>query len=113
MLPTGEVTFLFTDIEGSTRLWELHPDEMPAVIARHDALLRSSIESAGGHVFKTVGDSFCAVFSDPAAAVSAAVDGQRLLSAKLPSTGSEEQETVEHDATVSAAVSDSGKTATQ
>ena len=85
-LPTGEVTFLFTDIEGSTRLWELHPDEMPSVIARHDSLMHSSIESAGGHVFKTVGDAFCAVFSNPGDAVSAAIDAQTRLAAEFEPT---------------------------
>ena len=61
-LPTGTVTFLFTDIEGSTRLWERFPDEMPAAVARHDAILRKAIEASRGHVFKTVGDAFCAVY---------------------------------------------------
>jgi class 3 adenylate cyclase len=53
---------MFTDIEGSTRLWERYPDEMATVLARHDQLLRDGIESAGGSVFKTVGDSLCAAF---------------------------------------------------
>jgi len=50
-LPTGTVTFLFTDIEGSTRLWEEHPAAMRGALARHDALLRETIEARGGHVF--------------------------------------------------------------
>src|SRR5712691_6570302 len=62
-LPTGTVTFLFTDIEGSTRLWEQHPEAMRAALARHDALLRQAIEARGGHVFKTMGDQFCAAFA--------------------------------------------------
>ena len=62
-LPSGTVTLLFTDIEGSTRLWETHGAAMRAALARHDALLRRSIEARGGHVFKTVGDAFCAAFA--------------------------------------------------
>ncbi len=62
-IPQGTVTFLFTDIEGSTRMWEQHPRAMQATIARHDALLREAIEGNGGYVFKTVGDAFCAAFS--------------------------------------------------
>jgi class 3 adenylate cyclase len=53
--PTGTVTFLFTDIEGSTRLWEQDSSAMQVALARHDEVLRSAIESNGGHVFKTVG----------------------------------------------------------
>ena len=61
-LPSGTVTFLFTDIEGSTRLWEAQPAAMPAALARHDALVRYCIEARGGHIFKTGGDAFCAAF---------------------------------------------------
>ena len=61
-LPTGTLTFLFTDIEGSTRLWEAHPDAMHQAVARHDTLVRQNIEARGGFVFKTVGDAFCAAF---------------------------------------------------
>jgi class 3 adenylate cyclase len=53
--PTGTVTFLFTDIEGSTKLWEKDPEAMPAALARHDEILRGAIESNLGFVFKTVG----------------------------------------------------------
>ena len=59
-LPTGTVTFLCTDIEGSTERWEQQPDAMQAALKRHDDLLRNSVESREGHVFKTVGDAFCA-----------------------------------------------------
>jgi len=72
-LPTETYTFLFTDIQGSTRLWEQHPDAMRAVLARHDALLRASIEAHGGHVFKTAGDSFHAAFADAEAAMQASL----------------------------------------
>jgi predicted ATPase/class 3 adenylate cyclase len=78
-LPEGTVTFLFTDIEGSTRLWSLHPDGMRAALDRHDALLRGAITTHGGHVFKTVGDQFCAVFATAAAALAAALAAQRAL----------------------------------
>jgi class 3 adenylate cyclase len=61
--PTGTVTFLFTDIEGSTKMWERHASTMQAALARHDEILRSAIEASGGYVFKTVGDAFCAAFS--------------------------------------------------
>ena len=61
--PTGTVTFLFTDIESSTRLWEEYPDAMGRALARHEELLREAIEAHGGYVFKTGGDSFCAAFA--------------------------------------------------
>jgi class 3 adenylate cyclase len=81
-LPTGTITFLFTDIEGSTRLWEQHPEAMQAALARHDALLRQAIEAHGGHVFKTVGDQFCAAFSRAPDALTTAVQSQRALQAE-------------------------------
>src|SRR5262245_5027640 len=56
-LPSGILTFLFTDIEGSTRLWEEYPEAMRAALLQHDDLLRACIESHGGHVFKTMGDA--------------------------------------------------------
>ena len=61
-LPSGTVTLLFTDIEGSTRLWESQPVQMHAALVRHDLLVRSAVEAAGGYVFKTVGDAFCVAF---------------------------------------------------
>jgi len=60
--PTGTVTFLFTDIEGSTKLWEEDAPAMQAALAHHDELLRWAIEERGGYVFKTVGDAFCCAF---------------------------------------------------
>ena len=80
--PTGTVTFLFTDIEGSTRLWEQHPEAMRPALARHDGLLRQSIEGSGGFVFKTVGDAFCAAFPTANQAVDAALTAQRALAAE-------------------------------
>jgi len=73
------LTFLFTDIEGSTRRWETDRAAMSAALARHDVLLRAAIEGQGGTVFKTVGDAFCAVFADPVAALGAAVAAQLAL----------------------------------
>jgi predicted ATPase/class 3 adenylate cyclase len=81
-LPTGTVTLLFTDIEGSTRLWEQHPEAMGIALERHDALMRSSIEGTGGYVFKTVGDAFCAAFASAKEAVIAAGDAQREMHAE-------------------------------
>jgi len=75
-------TFLFTDIEGSTSLWESDSQAMRVALQRHNTLLSSAIEQHGGCVFKTVGDAFCAVFADPAAAVAAAVAAQRELTAE-------------------------------
>ena len=80
--PTGLVTLLFTDIEGSTRAWETHPSEMRIALQRHDEILRERIEGVGGYVFKTVGDAFCAAFERPAQAVGAAVDIQLALAAE-------------------------------
>jgi predicted ATPase/class 3 adenylate cyclase len=77
--PSGTVTFLFTDIEGSTRLWERHPAAMASALARHDALLRASVAGHGGCVFKTVGDAFCAAFHTVSAGLAAATDAQRAL----------------------------------
>jgi predicted ATPase/class 3 adenylate cyclase len=81
-LPTGTVTLLFTDIEGSTRLWEQYPEAMATALHHHDSLLRATIESAGGYVFKTVGDGFCAVFASARAAVEAAGAAQQALRAQ-------------------------------
>jgi class 3 adenylate cyclase len=75
----GAVTFLFTDIEGSTRLWEYYPQAMRAALARHDALIRAAIEAHSGGVFKTVGDAFYAVFAAAADAAAAALAIQRAL----------------------------------
>jgi len=84
-LPTGTVIFLFTDIEGSTRLWEEHPGAMRLALERHDALLTAAIETNNGHVFKTVGDAFCAVFSTATDALDAAIQAQRNLRPLQPS----------------------------
>ena len=78
-LPTGTVTLLFTDIEGSTRLWEAHAGAMRTALARHDALLRQCIDDHDGYVFKTGGDAFCATFHTAPEALAAALDAQRAL----------------------------------
>ena len=77
--PSGTVTFLFTDIEGSSRMWEKSPETMRPALARHDEVLRSAIEAHGGHVFKTVGDAFCAAFPTAPEALGAALSAQRAL----------------------------------
>jgi class 3 adenylate cyclase len=61
-LPSGTVTFLFTDIEGSTRLIQQHPEAMKDALARHNALLQDAIDAHHGHVFHVVGDAFCSAF---------------------------------------------------
>src|SRR5437870_4001298 len=78
-LPSGTVTFLFTDIEGSTKLWEQYPEAMQLALARHDALLRHVIEAQNGRVFKTVGDQFCAAFATAPEALAASVAAQQAL----------------------------------
>ena len=80
--PTGTVSFLFTDIEGSTPLWEHHPHAMRAALDRHDAILRAAIDAHGGFVFSTAGDAFSVAFHTPGEAVGAALDGQRALQAE-------------------------------
>src|ERR1041384_816925 len=86
---TGQVTFLFTDIEGSTRLWEQQPDAMRVSLQEHDALLHKCISANNGHVFKTVGDAFCAAFSEPSNAINAAIESQLALMAMRSASGSE------------------------
>src|SRR5437867_2549918 len=81
-LPTGTVTFLFTDIEGSTRLAEQHPAAMRAAQVRHDHLIREAITAHGGRIFRPVGDGVCAVFATAPEAVAAAVGAQRALQAE-------------------------------
>ncbi len=80
--PLATFTVLFTDIEGSTTLWEEQPDAMHVALIRHDAILRSSIEEPGGVVFRTLGDSFCATFDSPDAALAAVVLAQQRLTAE-------------------------------
>src|SRR5271166_819610 len=77
--PSGVVTFLFTDVEGSTRRWEADADAMRVALAAHDEVLRDAIEAHGGWLFKHTGDGVCAAFGSPRSAVDAAVAAQRAL----------------------------------
>ena len=77
--PTGTVTFLFSDIEGSTGRWDAHRAEMQEAVRRHDDLMRAAIERNGGYVFKTIGDAFCVAFATVPEAVTAALDAQRAI----------------------------------
>src|SRR5246127_2472438 len=77
--PSGVVTFLFTDVEGSTRRWEEDAGAMRKALAAHDDVLRSAIEAHGGWLFKHTGDGVVAAFASPMSAVEAAVAAQRSL----------------------------------
>lgn len=77
--PSGTVTFLFTDMKGSTRLWENHEVAMRAALARHDEIVRSAIEGNDGYVFSTAGDAFAAAFGRASDAAAAAATAQRHL----------------------------------
>jgi predicted ATPase/class 3 adenylate cyclase len=83
MLPSGTVTFLFTDIEGSTKLAQEYPDAMSALLARHNDILNQAIKAHNGFVFQIVGDSFCASFHQADDALQAALDAQRQIHAEL------------------------------
>src|SRR5450755_4271642 len=80
-VPSGTVTFLFSDIESSTESWARDRSAMQKALVVHDRLMRESIEADGGHVFKTMGDAFCAAFAKPESAVGAALAAQRALAA--------------------------------
>lgn len=88
MLPRGMVAFLFTDIEGSTRLWERDAEAMRQSLARHNAILGEAIAAHGGVHFKTIGDAFQAAFPEVTSAVGAAVAAQRAFAVESwPETG--------------------------
>src|SRR4030065_931559 len=78
-LPTGTLTFLFTDIEGSTKLWQQYPDAMPDALACHHTILNKTITAHGGYVFQIIGDAFCAAFSTATDGLEAALAVQRAL----------------------------------
>src|SRR6478735_6916389 len=80
--PSGTVTFLFTDVVGSTGLWEHAPNAMPQAIARHDALLNAAVDAHDGYVFATAGDGLAAAFARAGDAVRAAIDAQAALLAE-------------------------------
>src|SRR5688500_8208616 len=80
--PTGTVTFLFTDIEGSTKLAREHPELWETVRERHHAILQSAIDAHHGYVFQIIGDAFCAAFHTAKDGLNAALDAQRKLKAE-------------------------------
>jgi len=84
---TGVVTFLLTDIEGSTRMWEQTPEAMKTDLARHDQLLTRIIDERGGHLFKHTGDGVLALFGAPSQAVAAALTAQIALADQVWSSG--------------------------
>jgi predicted ATPase/class 3 adenylate cyclase/Tfp pilus assembly protein PilF len=81
-LPSGTVTFLFSDIEGSAPLWEAAPDAMRTALARHNDILHAAIADGRGRVFKTIGDALCAAFAVPTDAIAAAIAAQRAFVAE-------------------------------
>src|SRR6201995_1843269 len=80
--PWGVVTFLFTDVEGSTRRWEADAEGMRVALAAHDEVLREAIEAHGGWLFKHTGDGVCAAFASPGSGVDAALPAH--LALELP-----------------------------
>src|SRR5204863_6759382 len=82
--PSTVTTFLFTDIEQSSRLWEQHPERMGPSLARHDTLARSSVEANNGRIVKMTGDGMHAVFDDPRDAILACVEFQQAIEAPMP-----------------------------
>jgi class 3 adenylate cyclase len=81
--PSAPKTFLFTDVQGSTALWERHPTEMHTALAEHDRIVRAAVAAAGGQVFSTAGDSFAVAFESAAAALGVALEVQRALRAPV------------------------------
>ena len=77
--PSGTVTFLFTDIEGSTHWWELFPEWMSHAFARQEAILRGAAAAHGGYVYKMIGDAFQIAFDTAPNAINAAIAAQRAL----------------------------------
>ncbi len=78
-LPSGTITFLFSDIEGSTQRWESHPGAMKPAVARHEQLVAAVMAQHGGYIFKTMGDALCVAFPTAPDAVRASIDAQRAL----------------------------------
>jgi class 3 adenylate cyclase len=77
--PSGTVTFLFTDIQGSTRLWQDDQASMATALKRHDEIMKKTVAENNGHVFKTVGDAFCCAFSDAGDAIRTALAAQIVI----------------------------------
>lgn len=82
-LPTGTVTFLFTDIEGSTKLWEEFPEAMKSALSKHDSILKEAVESNHGQIVKTTGDGIHAVFTTAIDAINAAITSQHNLNSLI------------------------------
>jgi class 3 adenylate cyclase len=82
--PSGTVTFLFTDIEGSTGLWEAAPQAMRSALERHDAILRGVVDDFGGYVFATGGDGIAVAFARAADALGAAAAQEALIAERWP-----------------------------
>src|SRR4029077_17026349 len=80
--PTGTIAFLFSDIEGSTKRWEEFPEALQGALRRHDAQMHADIGTLGGHVFKTIGDAFCAAFHRVPDAIAAALAAQRAVASE-------------------------------
>jgi len=78
-LPTGTVTFLFSDIEGSSQRWERNREAMKTAVARQEQLVSAAVTTHGGYLFKSLGDAFCVAFATAPKAVSAAIEAQRAL----------------------------------
>lgn len=78
-IPTGTVTFLFSDIEGSTRRWENRPEDMQSAFARQEEIMRAAMENHGGYIYKMIGDAFQVAFASAPAALEAALEAQRKL----------------------------------
>jgi predicted ATPase/class 3 adenylate cyclase len=89
-LPSGTVTFLFTDIEGSTKRWEANPAAMQSAFSRQEAILRQAIRANGGYAYKMIGDAFQAAFPTALQALQAAIDAQRALHSESWSPETEE-----------------------
>ena len=89
VLPSGTVTFVFTDLVGSTRLWQEHPEAMQSALAHHDEILRDAVDKHGGVVVKTTGDGLHAAFARARDALAATIHAQLPLGAEeWPPTGS-------------------------
>src|SRR3990172_8119513 len=85
-LPSGTITFLYSDIEGSAPLWEREPGQMQAALERHHAILNACIAARGGYTYKIIGDAFQAAFEGSSQAVLAALEAQRALAAEAWAT---------------------------
>ena len=83
MRPSGTITFLFTDIEGSTQLWETYPDEMGIAFPRQEKILRETIKKHAGYPYKMIGDAFQAAFSSAQDALASAVEVQREIASQI------------------------------